>query len=185
MVPTVELTAIQVAAVAAVGLGCGAALKRLLPALERVNLPTSIVGGLVLALVQLLLRDRVVNFTMELWLRDLLMVAFFTCIGFGARLQLLKQGGVPVLVFFLLALFGAAAQNALGLGLAWAFGLHPLLGVATGSVALTGGPATALAFGAEFEKLGVEGAAAVGVASAMPCSAVARSSSNSTSLRAP
>ncbi len=167
MVPSVELSSIQVAAIAALGLGCGAWLKRLLPVLSRFNLPTAIVGGLVLALLQLALRDRVVNFTMELWLRDLLMVAFFTTIGFGARLQLLKKGGVPVLLFFGLALFGAVAQNVLGLALAHVFGLHPLLGLASGSVALTGGPATALAFGAEFEKFGVEGAAAMGVASAM------------------
>lgn len=167
MVPSVQLSAIQVVAVAAVGLGCGVVLKRVMPVLARLNLPTAIVGGLVLAVAQLALRDRVVNFTMELWLRDLLMIAFFTTIGFGARLQLLKRGGVPVLVFFLLSLFGAVMQNVLGVGLAYAFGLHPLLGVASGSVALTGGPATALAFGAEFERLGVEGAAAMGVASAM------------------
>lgn len=167
MTPTVPLDAVQVLALAAAGLGIGAGLKRLFPRLERLNLPTAILGGFVLALVQLALRDRVVNFRVETWLRDLLMIAFFTTVGFGARLSLLRRGGVPVLVFFGLAVFGALAQNALGLALAKAFGLHPLLGVASGSVALTGGPATALAFGAEFEKLGVAGASGLGLASAM------------------
>ncbi|MFZ5442949.1 MAG: sodium/glutamate symporter [Myxococcota bacterium] len=167
MTPTVPLNAVQVLALAAAGLGVGAGLKRLFPRLERLNVPTAIVGGLVLALLQLALRDRVVNFELELWLRDLLMLAFFTTIGFGARLSLLRRGGVPVLLFFGLAVLGAAAQNAVGLALAKAFGLHPLLGVASGSVALTGGPATALAFGAEFEKLGVAGASGLGLASAM------------------
>lgn len=167
MVPSVQLSVIQVAALAAVGLACGAWVKRSWPVLARLNIPTAIVGGLVLALLQLALRDRLINFTMELWLRDLLMVTFFTTIGFGARLKLLKQGGVPVLVFFALSLFGAVMQNVLGVGLAYAFDLHPLIGVASGSVALTGGPATALAFGEEFEKLGVQGAAGIGVASAM------------------
>jgi len=43
----------------------------------------------------------------------------------------------------------------------------PLLGVLAGSVALTGGPATALAFAPLFEQAGVAGAATLGVASAM------------------
>lgn len=164
---TVQLSAVQVLALAAAGLGLGAAVKRALPVLERLNLPTAIVGGLLLAVVQLALRDRVVNFELELWLRDLTMLAFFTTVGFGARLSLLRRGGVPVLLFFGLAVLGAAAQDALGIVAAKGFGLHPLLGVAAGSVALTGGPATALAFGAEFEKLGVPGASGLGLASAM------------------
>ena len=46
-------------------------------------------------------------------------------------------------------------------------GLHPLFGVLTGSVTLTGGPATGLAFAPLFEADGVPGAATVAVASAM------------------
>lgn len=167
MTPVLKLTALQVLAVGAVGLGLGTWLKRRVPVLERLNLPTAIVGGLALAVVQLALRDRVVNFEFELWLRDLLMVAFFTTVGFGARLSLVRRGGVPLLILFVLSLLGAAAQNGVGVVLAKAFSLHPLLGVASGSVALTGGPATALAFGAEFEKLGVPGASGLGLASAM------------------
>jgi ESS family glutamate:Na+ symporter len=166
-VPTLQLATVHVLALAAVGYGLGHLALTRLKALERLTLPPSIVGGLALALVQLALRDRVVNFTFELWLRDLLMVAFFTTIGFGARVRLLKEGGLPVLVFFGLAALGAVLQNGLGLSLAQLLGLHPLLGVATGSVALTGGPATALAFGAEFESRGVAGAASAGVAAAM------------------
>jgi len=58
------------------------------------------------------------------------------------------------------------AQNALGIGAAKLLGINPLLGIISGSVALTGGPATALAFGSTFEKLGVVGASTLGVASA-------------------
>src|SRR4030042_429767 len=45
-------------------------------------------------------------------------------------------------------------------------GAPPLLGVLAGSVALTGGPATALAFAPLFEQAGGTGAAPLGVASA-------------------
>ena len=39
-----------------------------------------------------------------------------------------------------------------------ALGEHPLMGVLAGSVTLTGGPATGLAFAPLFEKAGVTGA---------------------------
>jgi ESS family glutamate:Na+ symporter len=46
-------------------------------------------------------------------------------------------------------------------------GQHPLMGVLAGSVTLTGGPATGLAFAPLFEEAGVPGAATLAVASAM------------------
>ena len=46
-------------------------------------------------------------------------------------------------------------------------GMHPLFGVLNGSVTLTGGPATGLAFAPAFEQAGVPGAATVAVAAAM------------------
>ena len=45
--------------------------------------------------------------------------------------------------------------------------MPPLLGVLAGSVTLTGGPATGLAFAPLFEQAGVKGAATLAVASAM------------------
>jgi ESS family glutamate:Na+ symporter len=54
-----------------------------------------------------------------------------------------------------------------GAAVAVAMGVPALLGVLAGSVALTGGPATALAFGPLFEQAGVSGATTLGVASAM------------------
>ena len=46
-------------------------------------------------------------------------------------------------------------------------GQHPLMGVLAGSVTLTGGPATGLAFAPLFEKAGVAGASTLAVAAAM------------------
>ena len=48
-----------------------------------------------------------------------------------------------------------------------ALGQPPLLGVLAGSVTLTGGPATGLAFAPLFEEAGVQGAATLAVAAAM------------------
>jgi ESS family glutamate:Na+ symporter len=166
IVPVWKLNAVQVLAFACFGAAMGVWLKKKLPLLDRLNIPASIVGGLVYALIALILRDRYLNLELDLVLRDILMIAFFTTIGMSASLRLLRVGGVQVLLFFGIATVGAVLQNVLGVGVARLFGLDPLLGIIAGSVSLTGGPATALAFGAEFEKLGVAGASTLGLASA-------------------
>jgi len=91
---------------------------------------------------------------MDLVLRDILMVAFFTTVGLSASLRLVKVGGVQVLLFFGVAAVGAVLQNLLGIAAARLLGIDPRLGIIAGSVSLTGGPATALAFGATSETWG-------------------------------
>jgi len=61
----------------------------------------------------------------------------------------------------------AVAQNVIGILIAIPMGMHPLFGVLNGSVTLTGGPATGLAFAPAFEAAGVPGAATVAIAAAM------------------
>ena len=95
------------------------------------------------------------------------MIAFFTTVGFAASLSLLRVGGPQVLRFFLLSAVIALVQNVVGAGLAQALGQHPLMGVLAGSVTLTGGPATGLAFAPEFAAAGLAGAATLAVAAAM------------------
>jgi len=70
-------------------------------------------------------------------------------------------------VFSALCTVFAIIQNLIGILVAAPFGLPPLFGVLAGSVTLTGGPATGLAFAPAFEQAGVPGAATVAVAAAM------------------
>src|SRR6185312_7265832 len=79
----------------------------------------------------------------------------------------LKIGGPQVVVFLVLASLLAVLQNAIGILMALPMGMHPLFGVLNGSVTLTGGPATGLAFAPAFEQAGVEGAATLAVSAAM------------------
>jgi glutamate:Na+ symporter, ESS family len=167
LIPTVKLDAIQVLAISCFGVVIGVWLKKQLRLLDRLNVPAPIAGGLVYAVVTLVLRDRIVNLDMDLTLQRILMIGFFTTIGMSASLQLIRSGGPQVLKFFGIATAGAVLQNILGIGVAKALGIEPLLGLVAGSVALTGGPATALAFGKTFEDMGVAGATTMGVASAM------------------
>ncbi|MEO8028671.1 MAG: sodium/glutamate symporter [Bryobacteraceae bacterium] len=162
----VKLTAVHVLALGCFGVAMGEWLRRRIPILERWLIPAPICGGMVYALIAYALRDRWVNFEIDTVLRDLLMIVFFTTVGLGARWTLVKLGGIQVLLLLALSTAGAVLQSILGIALAKAFGINPLVGVMSSAVALAGGPATSLAFGSTFEKLGVPGAATIGVASA-------------------
>ena len=163
----VKLNAIQILGLSAFGLVMGTWLKRRIPILDYLNIPASVLGGLIYAVLVVTLRDRVVNFEMDLVLQSILMIAFFTTIGMGASLGLVKRGGPQVAWFLVIATVGAVMQNVVGIASASLFGLDALLGIVSGSVALTGGPATALSFGPTFEQIGVAGATTLGVSSAM------------------
>jgi ESS family glutamate:Na+ symporter len=162
------LDQIHTVAFAGIILFLGYGIRRIIPILARYNIPAPVVGGLIVATAITIMRARGVTlFTFSTGLQTPLMIAFFTSIGFGASLTLLRVGGPAVFLFFLLATVMAVLQNAIGAGVAWILGQPPLLGVLAGSVTLTGGPATGLAFAPLFEQAGVQGAATLAVAAAM------------------
>lgn len=159
---------INTVAFAGLVLFLGHAVRRLTPFLARYNVPAPVIGGLLVAVAVTVARSQDVTLiAFDTRLQAPLMIAFFTTIGFGASLSLLKVGGPQVVIFTLLCTALAIVQNVMGAGLAVLLGQHPLFGVLNGSVTLTGGPATGLAFAPLFEKAGVPGAATVAVASAM------------------
>jgi ESS family glutamate:Na+ symporter len=159
---------IQTVAFAGAILFLGHFVQKRVPLLSRYNIPAPVVGGLIVSVAMLAARSAgLAPLMFDTTLRDPLMIAFFTSIGFGASLSLLKVGGPLVAVFLLISTVIAVVQNLVGGGLAAALGQHPLLGVLAGSVTLTGGPATGLAFAPQFEAAGVQGAAAVAIAAAM------------------
>jgi ESS family glutamate:Na+ symporter len=147
-------------------LGYGA--RRAIPPLAKYNVPAPVIGGLLVAVAMLVARSRGATLaTFDTRLQAPFMIAFFTTVGFGASLSLLKVGGPQVVFFLALASILAVVQNAIGVLIALPMGMHPLFGVLNGSVTLTGGPATGLAFAPAFEQAGVPGAATVAVAAAM------------------
>ncbi|MBM3812511.1 MAG: sodium/glutamate symporter [Acidimicrobiia bacterium] len=162
-----KLTPIQVLAMACFGLVIGNWLKRRLPVLDRLNIPASILGGFVYALAALVMRDRYLNLELDMVLRDVLMVAFFTTVGMQASIRLVKEGGRNLVIFVGASLAGLMIQIIAGVSIAKAYGLNLMIGLIPGAVSLTGGPATAIAFGGTFEKLGVTGATTIGIASAV------------------
>jgi ESS family glutamate:Na+ symporter len=162
------MDAIQTLTLAGFALVAGEGLRRAVPVLARLNLPAAVLGGLLVALGVLFLpKAGLAAPTFDSALKTPLLVAFFTSLGFGASLPLLRAGGRQVLLFLGIATGLAAAQGLLGMGIAKALGMPPLFGVLTGTATLAGGPATALAFAPAFEQAGIHGAEAVGIVAAM------------------
>ena len=164
----IALDQIQTVAMAGLVLYLGYGVRRTLETLARYNIPAAVIGGLCVALALTAARTLAwppVRF--ETALQAPLMVAFFTSIGFGASLPLVRSGGPAVALFFGFSCVMALVQNVIGAAAAWMLGQQPLMGVLAGSVTLTGGPATGLAFAPLFEAAGVSGAATVAIAAAM------------------
>jgi ESS family glutamate:Na+ symporter len=163
----VELSLLQTVTLAAVVYYAGVLLRREVPLLNRLNIPSAVIGGLLFALLVFALRDRVLNLRLDTSTQPLLSVAFFTSIGMGASVALLRTGGVPVLTFTALAVAVCFLQNFLGIGLATVLGAEPLLGVLAGSVTLVGGPATGLAFAPQFAAAGIPSADVLAITAAV------------------
>ncbi|MBK5341314.1 sodium/glutamate symporter [Pseudomonas sp. TH49] len=135
--------------------------------LRNYNIPEPVAGGLVVALVLLMLRTFDIEIRFDTSLQTPLMLAFFATIGLSADFASLKKGG-RVVGIFLLAVTGLLlVQNALGIGLATTLGLDPLMGLLTGSITLAGGHGTGAAWGTVFsEKYGLASASELAIASA-------------------
>jgi ESS family glutamate:Na+ symporter len=143
-------------------------LQSRVPWLARLNIPAPVIGGLLAATAVVAIKALgwpAPQF--DTTLQRPLLVAFFTTLGFSASYSLLRAGGAQVVLLLALVTALAIVQNLVGIALAMGFGLPPALGVLTGSVTLTGGPATGLAFAPLFERAGVESAATIAVAMAM------------------
>jgi glutamate:Na+ symporter, ESS family len=163
-----NLDLINTVAFGGVVLFLGHGVRWVIPPLARYNVPAPVIGGLLVAVAMLVARSRGVQLAaFDTRLQAPFMIAFFTTVGFGASVSLLKVGGPQVVLFLLLATVLAVAQNVIGVLIAIPMGMHPLFGVLNGSVTLTGGPATGLAFAPAFEQAGVPGAATVAIAAAM------------------
>jgi ESS family glutamate:Na+ symporter len=136
--------------------------------LEKYTIPEPVAGGLLVALVLLLLNQLFHwEITFDLSLREPLMLAFFATIGLNANLASLRAGGKSLVMLLLVVLGLLLLQNAIGLGMAKILGIDPLMGLLAGSITLSGGHGTGAAWSKVFsERYGFESATEVAMACA-------------------
>lgn len=163
----IELNNAETIGLAALFLVLGHIVKDRVPLLERFFIPAPIIGGLIFSLIIFAGHQaNAFDVALDSTLKDLLLVMFFTTIGFTASLEMLKKGGIAVALFLLSCTLLVLLQNAVGVSLASALGTHPLIGLATGSVSLTGGHGTSAAFGPLLQEKGAQGALPAAIAAA-------------------
>lgn len=134
--------------------------------LRRYGIPEPVIGGFLCAAsvgVVYYFFDLKISFSLEV--RDWLLLYFFAAIGLQADVRTLISGGKPLAILLVLASFFILLQNLIGMGVASAFGMDPKAGLMAGSISLTGGVGTALAWAPTFvESLGIGNALELGVA---------------------
>ena len=160
---TIELDMYQACALGALVYCLGRFLVNKLSFLSKYCIPAPVAGGIVFALAHLALYGAgILEFSFDTTLQTILMTIFFCSVGFTACFRLLKKGGLQVFIFLGLAIVMCVIQDAVGSGLAAAFGLNPLLGLCMGSMPLVGGHGTSGSFGPLLEQAyGVSGALTV------------------------
>ena len=148
--------------------------------LQNFNIPEPVAGGLLMSFLVYLLYivtglsfengltfGEGISLNFDKGLQDSFMLFFFTSIGLSADLSRLKSGGIGLFIFLGIVALFIVVQNIVGIGLASAFGLEPIIGLVTGSITLTGGHGTAGAWGKVLEQdYHIQGATALGMASA-------------------
>lgn len=135
--------------------------------LNKFCIPAPVVGGLLFSLVNLACNvSGVATITLDTGLKSFFMICFFTTVGFGASLAILKKGSIGVIIFLAGAVVLCVIQNFAGVAIAKLMGENPLLGIAVGSVPMTGGHGTSAAFGKALEDAGLAGATTISVAAA-------------------
>ena len=164
---TIELNMYQAIAVAVLMLLLGRMLVSKIEFLRRYCIPAPVVGGLVFAIIHMILRSAgVLEFQLDTTLQGVFMTAFFCSVGYMAAFKELKKGGVGVIKFLIVSIVMCCIQDLVGGFGAKIFGLDPRLGLTMGSIPLVGGHGTAGSFGPFLEDLGVANATTVAVAAA-------------------
>ncbi len=134
--------------------------------LRRYSIPEPLIGGLLCAgTVGAVYFTTGLQVSFELEVRDWLLLYFFAAIGLKSDLGSLAAGGRPLVILVVLATVFVVLQNAVGIGAATAFGMDPKAGLMAGSISLTGGVGTALAWAPLFvDQLGIQNAFEIAVA---------------------
>lgn len=135
--------------------------------LQDYNIPEPVVGGIIAAIVILIIyKSFGLEFKFNSSLKDPLMLAFFTSIGLSADFASLKKGGKLLALFLVIVIGLLILQNIIGIGAAYAMGINPVVGILSGSITMSGGHGTGVAWANEFIKEPYSFSAAIEVAMA-------------------
>ncbi len=163
----VALDMFQTAGIGVVALMLGMLFTKCIPFLRRYCIPAPVSGGLLVSLLTLAAYAwGGVECSFDGTVKDLCMMLFFTSVGYQSNLFSLKQGGRPLVVMVILVSVLIVFQNIISIGIARWMGLDPLVGLAAGSIPMSGGHGTSGGFSPVLESAGLTSAASITMACA-------------------
>ena len=156
----IELNLLYTLLVAMVVFFAGRFLVSRVSWLERFSVPAPVVGGVLIAVTLAAAQGLAgVGVSFDMSLKDPLLLAFFTSVGLAADARMLAKGGTRLFIFLAICALYIVVQNLIGLSVAWAMDLHPVVGLLGGSITLTGGHGTGGAYATRFgETMNLQGA---------------------------
>ena len=158
---------LQTAGIGALALIVGMILTRKVGLLQKYCVPSPVSGGIIFSLITLALYGWFdIEISFDATLKDVFMLAFFTSVGFQSDLKVIKKGGKPLMIMLALLVVIIAMQNLMPMGITRLMGVDPLIGMAAGSISMTGGHGTAGGFASVLEGMGLQGAGTIGMAAA-------------------
>lgn len=164
---TISADMTMTTAMAAVLLVIGYAVKKKVFFLEKYCIPAAVVGGFIFMLITWLGHTTgSFAFSFDTTLQSFFMLAFFTTVGLGASMELLKKGGKLLIIYWLVAGFVSIIQNTIGVGISKVIGLEPAYGLLSSAITMIGGHGAGSAYGLTFEEMGYPSGQLVGAAAA-------------------
>ncbi|MBM7070770.1 sodium/glutamate symporter [Shewanella sp. 202IG2-18] len=119
--------------------------------LDKYNIPSAITGGIVAASIITILHFFNFNISMDVPLQETFMLMFFASVGLNANFHKILSGGKSIGLFLLLTTVFLILQDGVGVGLAKLLNLDPIYGLVAGSITLSGGHGTAVAWADVFQ----------------------------------
>ena len=164
---TFNADAIMTTAMAAVLLLIGFWIKNNVKVLNKYCIPAPVIGGFLFMFITFIGHiTSSFTFNFDTYFQSPFMLAFFTTVGLGASIQLLKKGGKLLIIYWLIAGVISVFQNVIGIGVAKVVSLEAPYGLLASAISMIGGHGAAGSYGQTFKELGFAAGPEVGAAAA-------------------
>ncbi|WP_202108912.1 sodium/glutamate symporter [Succinivibrio dextrinosolvens] len=151
MLQIINLDLFETVALAVVVLFLGMFIKKKIVFLEEYCIPSPVIGGLVIALVNYIFYLCGYAFAFNETIEDLCMVVFFTTIGLQVDLRIIKKSFLTMVILLVFVFALIVLQNIIALGTAFIFRGDMLNAMTAGSISMMGGAGVAEIIGPVLE----------------------------------
>ncbi len=156
MLQIINLDLFETLALAVVVLFLGMFLKKKIVFLEEYCIPSPVIGGLVIALVNYIFYLCGYAFAFNETIEDLCMVVFFTTIGLQVDLRIIKKSFLTLIILLVCVFVLIVLQNIIALGTAYVLKGDMLNALTAGSISMMGGSGVAEIVGPVLEDFRLE-----------------------------